>query len=230
MRRDVLRCGAMPGRIWPARSRAAVAIVSSEETAVSRLSGQLFGKRFPDWRYAGLGGAPDAAEVQVSPYQNALHLDVGDPNHRYRAVSLVRRVGSVLVLIKDGFHIHDVAIQRRGLGLLIFHRQLQNAQALGVRYIFARAGRDAGENGYYTWPRFGFDGPLARGVREILPPPLNHARSVLDLVDCPEGRRWWREFGHTIDVRFDVADGSRSQCVFERYLRNRFWRVAKNKG
>lgn len=129
-----------------------------------------------------------------------------------------------LVIVKDAFHIHVEDMRRQGLGLRIFHRQLENAKTLGIQRIETIAGRRDGENGYYTWPRFGFDGPLPEEIHEKLPLGLEHARTVLDLIDCEKGRLWWREHGDTIDVAFDVAEGSRSRKVFERYVRNKLKR------
>ena len=40
-------------------------------------------------------------------------------------------------------------------------------------------------------------------------------------MESEKGRLWWREHGTTIDVTFDVADQSRSQKAFERYVRNK---------
>ena len=141
-----------------------------------------------------------------------------------REILSVRPAAADLVLVKDGFHIHVEDMRRRGLGLRIFHRQLENAKTLGIRRIETIAGRRDGENGYYTWPRFGFDGPLPEKIKEKLPLGLEHAHSVLDLIDCEKGRLWWREHGDTIDVAFDVAEGSRSRKVFERYVRNKLKR------
>ncbi len=208
--------------LWPARSRARVLVCQEEIREIRRITRQLFGRRLQPWEYAGLTGAPDTARVDVSTYRNGLYLEMGDPvGNRYRAIRLVRLVGSKLIIFNDGFHIHLLSMQRKGLGLQIFKRQLDNAVALSVRRIEAVAGRRHNENGYYTWPRFGFDGRLPGRVRGRLPMGLEHATTVLELIDAEKGRLWWREHGCTIRVRFDVADQSRSREVFRRYLRHR---------
>ena len=125
------------------------------------------------------------------------------------------------MIVKDGFHILLRRMRRKGLGLRIFHRQLENAKALGVSRIETRAGRSNDENGYYTWPRFGFDGPLPEQIVENLPLGLEDARNVLELMGCEKGRLWWKEHGETVDVAFDLTDGSRSWEAFQRYVGNR---------
>jgi hypothetical protein len=212
----------MHGGLWPARSRAELSFCLGERRDVQRTTRQLFGKPLRRWQYAGLAGAPDDARVELGTYRDALSLEMTDPiTNRYRALLYVRRAGPALVVVKAGFQIHYRAMQRQGLGLQIFHRQLENAKALGVAWIEAVAGRRHDENGYYTWPRFGFDGPLPGRIRGSLPQDLQHARIVLDLMECEQGRRWWQQHGCTIRVAFDLTDGSRSHTVFQRYVQEK---------
>lgn len=112
-------------------------------------------------------------------------------------------------------------MQRNGLGLRIFRRQLAQAKALGIRRIEVTAGRSRVENGYYTWPRFGMNGPLPAEIRRALPPGLRSARSVLDLTESEPGRWWWKAHGTTVELAFDLSDGSRCWRVFHQYLRSR---------
>jgi hypothetical protein len=134
----------------------------------------------------------------------------------------VRWRGHAATLVNDGLHICGERRQQRSFELQILRRELCHARRLGIRNICATAGRCDDENGYYTWPRMGFDGPLPRTVYRQLPTHLRSARSVLDLMDTDSGRQWWREHGTTIDVVFDLASGSRSSRAFQRYLSRRF--------
>ena len=137
---------------------------------------------------------------------------------RYRTHHDICLLDGHLVLVNEGFHIHVGSMRRKGLGLRMFHRQLENAKTLGVTRIEADAGRRSGENGYYTWPRFGFDGLLPTEVRRGLPSRMKGVRSVLDLMVCERGRQWWKEHGRTISVTFDMSVQSRSRLVFDRYI------------
>lgn len=180
---------------------------------------RLFQRSLEDWQLAGLAGAPDEASVEVGVLDGQLYIEMGDAiTAAYRAYCYVRRVRTELVLVNDGLHIHARGLHRRGLGLHVFLRQAMNAAALGIARIELVAGRRRDENGYYTWPRFGFNGALPEAMREDLPIGLEDARSVLDVMESEKGRLWWRECGTTIGVAFDLAEGSRSQAVLTQYV------------
>ncbi len=202
-----------------ARSRARIVFYRGERRQVERFARRLFGRDLHPWEYAGLAGAPDEALVEVGTLWGDLYLELCEPlGHGYRGIHLVRPEPAGAVLVNDGFHIQRKCLQRKGLGLRVLQRQLDHAKALGIVRIEVFAGRVHGENGYYTWPRYGFNGPVPPEVRRRLPDGLRHARSVLDLVECEQGRRWWREHGVPLHVSFDLSDQSRSWAALRRYL------------
>jgi len=206
-------------RPWPVFSRAEALFLLGERSAAERIAQRLFRRPLEMWEYAGLAGAPDDARVEVGASRKTLYIEMGDPvNATYRAYYYLRRTCGQLVLINDGFHIRALDRQRRGFGLKVFHRQVQNALRLGIVCINTVAGRGHGENGYYTWPRFGFNGGLPTRVRRRLPDNLHGRRTVLDLMDCRRGRDWWREHGETLRVTFNLVAGSRSRAMLSRYV------------
>ena len=214
-------------RPWSAHSRAEVVFLSGERQAAERAARRLFDLALLPREYAGLAGAPDDAQVEVGASGGKLYVELHDPvAAAYRGHYYLYRKKAVVVLQNDGFHIHLRAMRRRGLGLRMFYRQARNAAALGVGRIEALAGRRGDENGYYTWPRFGFDGPLPASIRRLLPVGLERSRTILDLMSCEKGRSWWEEHGVTIRVSFDLASGSRSQCTLARYVHARI-RIAR---
>jgi hypothetical protein len=195
-----------------------VCFLPGERSAAERIARRLFHRPLERWEYAGLAGAPDEAQVEVGVYRGRLYVEMGNSmTAAYRAYYYVRRVGTQLVLLNDGFRIHLESQRRQGLGLQVFLRQAAAAAALGIARIEAVAGRRHDENGYYTWPRYGFDGVLPAWLRRLLPIGLEDAETVLDLMECEKGRRWWLQCGVTIPVVFDLADGSRSQAALARY-------------
>jgi hypothetical protein len=207
------------------RSRARVLCYRGERRKVERTAQRLFGRGLSPREYAGLAGAPDDALVEVGTLGAGLYLEMGPfKGYLYHAVELVRRARDGPVLVIDAVRVHR-AVCGRGLGLGIFARQLVAATALGIARIETSAGRSVRENGYYTWPRFGFDGPLPAEIRRRLPVGLEHARSVLDLVEFPAGRQWWKEHGTGIDLTFDLAIRSRSRDLFGEYVRHRLGHV-----
>lgn len=201
------------------RPQATVVVYPSERAQIRKTSIRLFGRDLELWEYAGLCGAPDDAIVEVGTFERGLYFEFYPPGDRtYQGVRLVREDADGPVLIDDGFHIFDPFLQRRQFGLRMFRRQLQFAVALGIRRIQITAGRRHDENGYYTWPRFGFDGPLPQSIRKMLPEEFRQAKTVLDLIDSPTGRTWWRENGVTTYLEFDLAPGSRSRRTFDSYI------------
>ncbi len=183
---------------------------------------RLFGRIPRPWEFAGLTGAPDDAKVQVGTSQGTLWIEMQatTPNG-YHGVYQVLRTRRELTVVNEAFRIHERTMQRKGLGLDVFRRQLHYADVLGIRRITTHAGRRRGENGYYTWPRFGFDGRLPRRIRGSLPSTLQDATSILDLMACAAGRHWWKRHGTTIHVAFDLRARSRSWNAFYRYLDER---------
>jgi len=207
---------------WPMRSRARVVCNRHHRRDVQKCTRLLFGRPLESWEYAGLSGAPDDAVVQVGIFQTGLVLEFRPPQtDDYFARRLVRRVPDGPVLVDDGLHIFRQAMQGRGLGLRIYLRQVVHAQALGVHSIEATAVRECYENGYYTWPRYGFDAPLPADIVRRLPSVLRSARTVLDLMETQFGRDWWRHYGTTLEVRFELCRDSRSWRVFFSYVAHR---------
>lgn len=203
---------------WPARSRAEVAFLRGEQAAAERTAHRLFDRQLELWEYAGLAGAPDDAQVEIGASGGELYLEMRDPAAAYRAYYYIRRTGQQLAMINDGSCIAIRSLQHCGLGLRIFLRQAAAAAALRVARIRVVAGRRHDENGYYTWPRFGFEATLPARLRRMLPIGLDRARTVLDLMDYEKGRRWWRENGVTIAAVFDLAVGSRSRAALRQYV------------
>jgi hypothetical protein len=204
---------------WPAPSGANVMFLPGERAAARRIARRLFRRHLELWEYAGLAGAPRNARVEVGASGDRLYIEMGDPTGAtYRAHFYLRRAAGRLVLLNDGFHIGIGALRRRGFGLRVFERQAAAAGALGVDRIELVAGRRRDENGYYTWPRFGFEGELPARVRRALPNGLENAATVLDLMECQQGRSWWREHGVTIRAAFDLTEGSRSRAALDRYV------------
>lgn len=201
-----------------ARSGANVVYYRGEQRGVERTARRLFRRRLEACEYAALAGAPDDGEVEVGTLDAGLYLEMHErAANAYQAVHLVRRVEVGPAVVIDAFYVRQT-MRRMGLGLTIFTRQLAAAAALGVARIETTAGRSSDENGYYTWPRFGFDGPLPPEIRQHLPRGLDHARNVLDLMQCEQGRRWWQEHGVSIRLAFDLSPHSRSRIVLDYYL------------
>lgn len=110
-----------------------------------------------------------------------------------------------------------------GFGAQMFGAQVEEAKRQGLDYItlHAAGGKNTRMNGYYTWPRFGFDQDietLEPGLRIKVARQFPNANSVLDVFASPGGAEWWKENGGDMhNARFDLHDGSRSLQVWKAY-------------
>lgn len=105
--------------------------------------------------------------------------------------------------------------------------QTEHLAKLGIKEIaLEAAGVKGGWNGYYTWPRLGFDVKLKSNltkeqIAKLAKTPFSSATTLQEIMMHPKGAAWWKEHGKTIGVSFDTTPGSISRQVLEEYLRAR---------
>jgi hypothetical protein len=121
---------------------------------------------------------------------------------------------------------HDFRISEdkrgSGVGTQVLAQQVRHSAKMGVSEIKANANRSSLTNGYYTWPRLGYDGDLSgRQIRRLKAAGFE-AEKVSDLMKTKEGREWWKNYGDSFDAKFDLSDGSQSRRVLDAYVEQRF--------
>ena len=198
---------------------------------VPELGRALFGSEIADPVWAALVGAPDDASIGVLPWQSRdyplaarvelHHAWLDGPAFRF----VYRAAGGQPVIRNDFLRLRGDA--PAGVGTRILAHQVRAAQDLSVAWIELDAeGRHGGTvNGYYTWARLGFNGPIPAAVRRQLPPELRDANDVLDLVTRPAGAAWWRLHGRTFPGVFDLRPGSLSLLALDAYTQARGIRI-----
>lgn len=109
-----------------------------------------------------------------------------------------------------------------GWGSRYFFDALKGARRLGLKNIVA--GHAIGQpgdkmwNGFYTWPRLGFNGKLPAG--HSLPPEHAGARDFHELFDKPGGPEAWKKAGtESFNIHFDTSPGSPHVQRLVKYLR-----------
>lgn len=131
-----------------------------------------------------------------------------------------------------GFHIENQIFEAKetgtGLGTKVLARQIAAAQKMGIESLRCFATRGAGTNGYYTWPRLGYDEEImwanvrasreGRIAWEQAPESVRACKRYSDLMANTESREWWKEHGVAADLVFDLKEGSESLKVFREYL------------
>lgn len=116
-------------------------------------------------------------------------------------------------------------LQGSGIGTKIFAQQVLAAQSLGINEISTSAAGDKTSrlSGYYTWPRIGYDGKIPWGdisqeAKDVLPAQFKNAKMLSEVMETPEGRAWWKEYGTGAEVVFDTTPGSYSMRTLENRL------------
>lgn len=131
------------------------------------------------------------------------------------------------------FEVMSVRAQRHGIGAHVFATQALAAHRLGFGTISAFADGRHGKNGYYTWPRLGFDKTLSETERAALPRELSDAVLLSNLLQSAPGRDWWRahgaEIGGGVDVDFDTSPISRSMRTLRAYFVSKGWKWPKGR-
>jgi hypothetical protein len=188
-----------------------------------------------DKRGAGGAATLEAQGELPDPSKAAIRLDPDVPRDELlagvRAVlgpaatfqdiaSLVGAPDSADVSFNVGAGVIDVHVS---LTNGVMNRQIHNRN--GVKTIhndyFAVYGKGSDYNGYYTWPRFGYDAPINPSTRARLPAVLKGAREISDVFRTAQGRQWWKDHGTGHDMTFDLRKGSGSRKVLSSYIRER---------
>jgi len=128
------------------------------------------------------------------------------------------------------------------MGLKMFATQVAAANKYGFKHINVSAAghgpwRNDQYNGYYVWPRFGYDGnfpsskfermpeEIQNQIRQIRPEAPNGLRFLDVMMASQEARDWWKDRGSRSDLSFDLDSDSRSFKYLTEYVRD----VAKKK-
>lgn len=132
-----------------------------------------------------------------------------------------------VVCVNDYFRVDETG---GGKGTKIFADQVEACAFAGVKEIQTHAARgsDSTFNGYYTWPRLGYDQDLGdisptssreRVLAKQLQEKFPSAEKVSDLMKTKEGRDFWKAKGVDLhDATFDLREGSFSRKVLSAYL------------
>lgn len=106
--------------------------------------------------------------------------------------------------------------QGQGHGTSFFLQQVEVARRLGLREIQAYAARGEEYNGYYTWARLGYDGPLPEDLQT-----LTGLRTVLEMMRTKEMQDLWRKEGEGFEATFDLRPGSESLKRLAQYVKDK---------
>jgi hypothetical protein len=228
-----------PGTFGP--SRASI----KDEHLADALAAEVLGPGKTARDLVSCAGTPHGAtaEVERSDFGNSVSVifngtaNVKDPE---TGVVGPKSYDGMRTFSREGgrVHVHNDSFTGQGFGLEMFGRQVENATIHGIDHIETYAagqfepGPDPNRsygyyNGYYTWPRFGYDAEVPPSVAAKLEGKLKAdveaaGGNVSGLMKTEEGQKWWLYNGKRLtDARFDLAKGSYNQQTLNAYLRKR---------
>lgn len=127
-------------------------------------------------------------------------------------------------------------ITGKGTGTKVFKSQVDAAVKAGFKYIETQAAgfglgddRDeptsSGMNGYYTWARLGYDTSMKKASANFddelnarLKRDYPDAKNLSDIMATPSGRDWWKRYGTSVELTFDLSDNSKGRKVLDAYV------------
>jgi hypothetical protein len=169
-------------------------------------------------------GVPDGTQLHLESKADGrlkiMASKSGDPKFSMER-TFYEKDGEV-VCHNDSFFLNSDS-QNKGSGLKIFSEQVAACSTAGVAKIETHAAKSHTMNGYYTWPRFGYDGRLRSYTRQDASDAgLGNPEKVSDLMKTEKGRAFWKENGHDLpEAEFDLKEGSQSRKVLDAYITER---------
>jgi hypothetical protein len=122
------------------------------------------------------------------------------------------------------------------MGARILAHQVKYAEEYNVSAIFTMAAQGSTMNGYYTWPRLGYESQGGIPLKRLLQDEINFRSSITpetrsaveklsstntkisSLMKTEEGRNLWKQFGSALYMYFDMRKGSPQKAILAAYL------------
>jgi GNAT superfamily N-acetyltransferase len=155
--------------------------------------------------FAHLVGAQKGTTVEIHTYSDSVGVDTtSDEYYNERTV------------YSDHIHNDLMRVQKehqgKGIGTKVLYEEVMTAKDLGFDYIDTQAARNDTMNGYYTWPRLGYDAEiddLSQGSYGDLQKIKDYAdkngfTNVRDFMQTKEDRQYWKDYGVGFDAKFDL--------------------------
>lgn len=160
--------------------------------------------------------------TRIELHTSGRSLELIVSTRAFRATRTYRReiVSRQLVAEHEALYVTD---KGEGHGSRLFSRAVAELRRAGFTRIDTFAAGQLGDtyNGYYTWPRLGFNAKIPARLRPQLPEALQGAQTLQDLYATPEGREWWRINGRSTRMSFELDPDSPSSRVHAAYLAER---------
>lgn len=207
--------------VRPERRRYNVRVEQPERLAPTVRA--IFGRDWTADDIAAATGAPQGCDVRIvaDAYgMGGIRVEVKGNGFESNTMIQKGRDG-VVEASCEWMHVAPEA-RGRGIGASTVLQGMLKASQMGVQRARCTAGQGGGMNGYYTWPRLGFDGDIGYSAREQLrssgPAAHRNATRVAELMTTQEGRDWWKRNGHQFSATFDLTPNSVSRQRLNAYM------------
>lgn len=216
-------------------------IASNQVEIIERWERDILRTGFADAQYVELVVARPCDTVRVYPHLDT-HPQTGQKTemifisldgevkpdgsrqwHRYRAIYSFHRSERGLELSLQNFEISREEERGHGVGAHILAAQAQAAYRLGFSSIGCVAERKPGRNGYYSWPRLGFDWEIPASMRARLPTEFGIITRLSDIMGSADARVWWKEYGWSVPADFDTRPDSESMHALRLFFEDKGW-------
>ncbi|RYG35208.1 hypothetical protein EON81_13455 [bacterium] len=190
--------------------------VTVTQNAMDRM-GEIYGRDFDPESIARLVAAPNGAKVRADVDGDAVFVDV---EHAELKIEMQRTFRPDKTVRHNFTEIRGAP---QGTGLDIFSRQVANYVDIGAKSIDNEAAGFPGDdklNGYFTWPRYGFNMQLdyqAKRATAAADVPADNLNDLFTVYQM-KGVEWWRKNGYGGEMEFDLRYGSTSRDRLDRYL------------
>jgi hypothetical protein len=180
-----------------------------------------------------LTGAPACSTIFVTSDAGAIEFKVEndifqEPMYRYLfqnddgSFSFYLK-NAVLVLVED---LTDEGIGPRCVIHEIYEAKSWTQFGIPIAHIEVSAVGDYSSfvlqknplRGYYVWATMGFDGDVPPAVTMRLNEEYKSCKRIVELVSSESGRAEWQRCGETVDLAFDLQDGSPSWNQLNLYM------------
>lgn len=206
----------------PASSAPASIDAKADKQALEAAKALGLGKYTPE-QLARLVGPLSGARVKLRAAEkldefdeDAIEIDI---DHKYYKANrrIVRDERGRTVIENVSFDAKPGA--PKGLGVRALHRQATAANQAGIKTIRTLASGEPGTklNGYYTWPRIGYNGEIPATLRANMPKELRSSKTTHELFDKPGGAEWWKKNGYEHEAEFDTGPNSEHMKRLRRY-------------
>jgi len=144
-------------------------------------------------------------KIDANTFSGIFGISVEVLNEKYKAARFIsfenREIMNESLDISEQF-------QRQGLGTKLLYEQVASAKALGFEKLKTFALRHKDANGYYVWPKLGYDALFLDNSALDKPFKEKYGPRISDVMKTKAGRDEWLQKGHSMHMEFSLNDKS----------------------